>query len=112
MPSPQAWSRSGRAAASATPAAMPTEVSSAELTTAGRPTGLHHLERAPYPAERCHLDHHEVGGLLARHAQRVLGLADRLVGGDEHVDPGARQRPPQLASSSTLAHGCSAYSSP
>ena len=37
MPNPQAPSRAGRAAANATPALMPTEVSSAEETTAGRP---------------------------------------------------------------------------
>ena len=37
MPRPHANGSSGRAAASATPAAMPTEVSRAEETTAGRP---------------------------------------------------------------------------
>ena len=63
----------------------------------GQPTGLDDRERGPHPTERRHLDDDDVGGLEVAHAQRVLGLADGLVRGDQHVDAVARQRHPQVA---------------
>ncbi len=46
-------------------------------------------QAGPDPAERLHLEHGDVGGLQVAHPVGVLGPADRLVGGDRHVDPAA-----------------------
>ena len=44
------------------------------------------------PAERLHLEDGDVGGRQPGHPQRVLGPADRLVGGDRDVDAAAHRR--------------------
>ncbi len=56
---------------------------------------LRHLQGPPHPGQRRHLDHDDVGGAGDRHAQRVLRLADALVGGDRDVQPGPGQLHPQ-----------------
>ena len=71
---------------------MPTEVSSARRHDRRQPAlRARSRSAARDPAERRDLDHDDVGGLRAHHPHRVLGLADRLVGGDRHVDPAPGQ---------------------
>jgi hypothetical protein len=48
---------------------------------------LSDLEQLAHSAQRRHLEHRDVRGPFAHHAQRILGLADALVSGDRHVDP-------------------------
>ena len=58
----------------------------------GRETArLDDLEGPRHTTQGGRLDHHDVGGTLARHAERVLGPADGLVGGDGHVHAGPGQ---------------------
>ncbi|BDZ41291.1 hypothetical protein GCM10025865_05900 [Paraoerskovia sediminicola] len=58
----------------------------------GKPDLLGQVEARLHPAERLHLEDDDVGGLRADHGERVLGPADRLVGGDGHVDGPAHRR--------------------
>lgn len=61
-----------RAPASASPAAMPKELSSAEETTTGNPTASASSRQARTP-QRLHLEYHHVGSLGALHGQRIGG---------------------------------------
>ena len=88
---PQANGSSGRAAASATPAAMPTELSSAEETTHGRPCASATSSAARTPPERLHLEDDDVARLPQVDPQRVGRAPHHLVGGDAHVDPAAQR---------------------
>ena len=45
-----------------------------------------------HAAQRLHLEHGDVGGLQVAHPVGVGGAADRLVGGDRHVDPAPYDR--------------------
>ena len=42
---------------------------------------------AAHPAQRLRLEHHDVGRARGPHRERVLGPADRLVGGDRDIHP-------------------------
>ena len=86
MASPHAYGSSGSAAASATPAAIPTDVSIIELTTAGTPAASATVERGAHAAERLLLEHDHVGGVEHAQSARVVERADALVGRDRHVD--------------------------
>ena len=92
MASPHAYGSSGSAAASATPAASPTEVSTALDTTAGRPHASATRSAGADPAQRLDLDHDDVGRARRPDPQRVLGLADRLIGRDRNVDKSTQRR--------------------
>ena len=74
---------------------MPTDVSSALETTTGRPQACATSSAGATPAQRRDLEHDDVGGAGEGHPQRVLGLADALVGRDRHVDAGPGQGPPE-----------------
>ena len=52
----------------------------------GQPSLLNDPCRATHPTQGLHLDDEDVGCLSPRHGQRVLGPANRLVGGDGHLD--------------------------
>ena len=88
---PQANGSSGSAAASATPAAMPTEVSSAEETTHGRPCASATRSAARTPPSGCTLRTTTSHGLAQVDPQRVRGPPHHLVGGDPDVDPAAQR---------------------
>ena len=70
---------------------MPTAESSALDITIGMSICAAIVQHSTHTAQRSDLEHRNVGGAGAHHGQRVVGLADALVGGDRHVDP-----PPQL----------------
>ncbi len=57
----------------------------------GEPALGHDLQRPGHPAQRRHLHHHDVGGVLPGHPDRVLGTPDRLVGSHRHVGAGSGQ---------------------
>ena len=112
MPSPQAWGRSGRAAASATPARIPTLESSAEETTAGSPQSPTTSRARTTPPS---------GATLTTTRSAASSRATRSGSSALRIDSSAAIRTsiPLCAravrtsrSSSTLAHGCSTYSSP
>jgi len=52
---------------------------------------LSDVEQFAHPTQRRDLQHRDVGGPGADDVQRIVGLADALVGSDRHVDP-----PPHL----------------
>ena len=79
--------KSGSAAASATPARMPTEVSRAELTTAGSPASATISSARRTPPSGGDLDHDQVRGVCAGHRERVRLLADAFVRGNGDADP-------------------------
>ena len=86
----------------------PTEVSSAEDTTTGSPMSSAIRRQARTPAERLHLEHGDVGGLEVAHPVGV-GSPRRI---DSSAAIGTSTARRTAASSSTVAHGCSTYSSP
>ena len=86
MPRPHAKGSSGNAAASATSAASPTLVSSAEDTHTRQTALLGDPQRPTDPTQRQALDDRDVGGFGPSHVQRVVGSADGLIGGDPHID--------------------------
>ena len=96
MPSPHAKGSSGRAAARATPAAIPTEVSSAEDTTAGRPHSATMPERRAHSPQGRHLDDDEVGGLAPGHQAAGPRPCGSTRPPRRYVDPPAGQRDAQL----------------
>ena len=63
-----------------------------------QPDVLGDPQAGAHAAERLHLEHGDVGGLEVAHPVGVGGPADRLVGGDRHVD----RRGVRAARSSTL----------
>ena len=71
------------------PAAMPTEVSTRRRHHHGQADVLGDPQAGAHPAQRLHLEHRDVGGLQVAHPVGVLRAADRLVGGDRHVDAAA-----------------------
>ena len=93
MLSPQAYGSSGSAAASASPALIPIEVSSALETTTGMPMRSAICKQARTP-ERLHLQNGDVGCFALRHLIGILRTPDGLVGGDGHAQPGSRQPAP------------------
>ena len=76
----------GSAAASATPAAIPIDVSIIELTTAGTPAASATSSAARTPPSGCCLSTITSAASSARESARVVERADALVGRDRHVD--------------------------
>ena len=75
------------------PAAIPTLVSRALETTTGRPMSSAIRRQARTPPSGCTLSTATSAASQVTHPVGVLGPADRLVGGDRHVDPAADARP-------------------
>ena len=55
----------------------------------GQADALGKVQARSHAPERLDLENNDVGGVRLAHPQRVLGAADRLVGGDGHVDRAA-----------------------
>src|SRR5699024_4103303 len=105
--SPQAKGSSGSAAASATPAAIPTEDSSAEETTAGRPTCSMISSAARTPPSGCTLT--TMMSAASCRATSSVSLARRI---DSSAATGTATARRTRARSATGRQGCSAYSNP
>ena len=58
----------------------------------GQPDPLRELQARAHAAEGLDLEHDDVRGVRAGDRERVLGAADRLVGGDRHVRAAAQRR--------------------
>ena len=112
VPSPQAYGSSGSAAASASPARIPTEVSSAELTTAGSPAcaTMSRARRTP-PSGATFTTIRSAAParatLSGSSSLRTLSSAAISTG-----TPAARSRRRTSARPAMSGTGCSAYSSP
>ena len=72
-----------------------------------QPAGLRDPQRGPHPAERLDLEHDDVRGPRGPHGQ---GSSARRI--DSSAATGTSTRRRSTASSSSVAHGCSAYSRP
>ena len=112
VPSPQAYGSSGRAAASASPARIPTEVSSAELTTAGSPAcaTISRARRTPPSGATLTTIRSAAPAratLRGSSSLRTLSSAAISTG-----TPAARSRRRTSARPAMSGTGCSAYSSP
>ena len=107
VPSPQAYGSDGSAAARATPAAMPTLVSRALLTTTGSPISSAIRRQARTPPSGCTLS---TATSAASRSRTRYGSAARRI--DSSAAMGTVTRRRRAARSSTEAQGCSAYSSP
>ena len=108
MPRPQAYGSSGSDAANASPAAMPTEVSSAEETTTGLPQPSATRRAAANPPSGATLT-------MTMSAELRIAVASgspppRRTGSSTAIGTGTRSR--SSASSSRVRQGCSAYSRP
>ena len=111
MPRPHANGSSGRAAASATPAAMPTEVSRAEETTAGRPHSptTSRARRTPPRGATFTTMRSAASRWATSRGSSALRIDSSAATGTS--TPLRANRTRSSRSSSTDAQGCSAYSS-
>src|SRR5579875_372860 len=107
VPSPHAYGSSGSTAASATPAASPTEVSTALDTTTGRPHPSATASAARTPPSGATL---RTTMSAAPAARTRSGSSARLTDSSAASGTSTRRRSPAISSS--VAHGCSAYSRP
>ena len=112
VPRPQAYGKSGRAAASASPARMPTDVSKAELTTAGSPAcaTMSRARRTPPSGATLTTIRSAAPARATRRGSvslRTLSSAAISTGA-----PASRSRVLTSARPSMDGTGCSAYSSP
>ena len=90
VPSPHAWFSVGNAAAAVRPTPMPTAESRALDTTTGMSICSAIRNRAANPAQRGDFQHRDVGAAGSDDTQRVVGLADALVGGHRDRDAAAQ----------------------
>ena len=104
---PQAYGRSGSAAARATPAASPTEVSTALDTTTGRPQASATCSAARTPPSGWTFS---TTMSAAPAARTRSGSSARRMDSSAAIGMSTCRR--SSASSSSVAQGCSAYSSP
>jgi len=105
--SPQSYGSSGRAAARATPAASPTDDSTALDTTTGSPQASAICSAARTPPSGCALSTTMSAAPAARTA---IGSSARRI--DSSAASGTSTRRRSSASSARVAQGCSAYSRP
>ena len=107
VPRPQAYGNSGSAAASASPAASPTELSTADDTTTGRPTAVAIRSAAHTPPS---------GATLITAMSAAPASATRAGSSARRMDSSAAMGVPTCrrtcASSSSDRQGCSTYSRP